>query len=141
MGIIRFSDGMAFNTTGEYRIERSRDGLYVLGGNMMFAIDTREEGIEEIRKLDPKAPIVLRYDEAKAKKPREFFDVGCKYKIIEEGGMEEAMLVRECHNDISFLRFYLDEEFMRDNNYFSYFCRSVIFYYCGRIKTSIWRSL
>ena len=41
-------------------------------------------------------------------------------KIIEEGGMEEAMLVRECHNDISFLRFYLDEEFMRDQNYFSY---------------------
>tara|TARA_R110002020_G_scaffold445998_1_gene658129 strand:- start:192 stop:1499 length:1308 start_codon:yes stop_codon:yes gene_type:complete len=41
-------------------------------------------------------------------------------KIIAEGGMEEAMLVRECHNDISFLRFYLDEEFMRDQNYFSY---------------------
>jgi len=41
-------------------------------------------------------------------------------KIIEEGGMEEAMLVRECHNDISFLRFYLDEDFMREQNYFSY---------------------
>jgi len=41
-------------------------------------------------------------------------------KIIEEGGMEEAMIVRECHNDISFLRFYLDEEFMQENNYFSY---------------------
>tara|TARA_R100001082_G_scaffold109837_1_gene87986 strand:- start:503 stop:1810 length:1308 start_codon:yes stop_codon:yes gene_type:complete len=41
-------------------------------------------------------------------------------KIIEEGGMEEAMLVRECHNDISFLRFYLDEKFMREQNYFSY---------------------
>jgi stage V sporulation protein R len=41
-------------------------------------------------------------------------------KIIAEGGMEEAKLVRECHNDISFLRFYLDEEFMRDQNYFSY---------------------
>ena len=41
-------------------------------------------------------------------------------KIIEEGGIEEALLVRECHNDISFLRFYLDEEFMRENNYFSY---------------------
>lgn len=41
-------------------------------------------------------------------------------KIIEEGGMEEAMLIRECHNDISFLRFYLDEDFMREQNYFSY---------------------
>jgi hypothetical protein len=86
MGNLRFSDGMEFDVTGDYRVERRSDGYYVLGGNMMFAVDTREEGIEEIRKLDPKAPIVLRYDEAKAKKPREFFEVGCKYKIIEEGG-------------------------------------------------------
>jgi len=41
-------------------------------------------------------------------------------KIIEEGGMSEAMIVREVHNDISFLRFYIDEEFMEDQNYFSY---------------------
>ena len=30
------------------------------------------------------------------------------------------MTIREVHNDITFLRFYLDEEFMRDMNYFSY---------------------
>jgi len=41
-------------------------------------------------------------------------------KIIEEGNMEEAMIVREVHNDISFLRFYIDKEFMQENNYFSY---------------------
>jgi stage V sporulation protein R len=41
-------------------------------------------------------------------------------KIIEEKGFEEAMTIREVHNDITFLRFYIDEEFMRDNNYFSY---------------------
>tara|TARA_R100001594_G_scaffold150400_1_gene211414 strand:- start:318 stop:1625 length:1308 start_codon:yes stop_codon:yes gene_type:complete len=41
-------------------------------------------------------------------------------KIIEEEGFEEAMMVREVHNDITFLRFYLDEEFMREQNYFSY---------------------
>jgi stage V sporulation protein R len=41
-------------------------------------------------------------------------------KIIEDHGFEEAMIVREVHNDISFLRFYLDEEFMREQNYFSY---------------------
>jgi len=41
-------------------------------------------------------------------------------KIIEEEGFDEAMIVREVHNDISFLRFYLDEEFMQDMNYFSY---------------------
>jgi stage V sporulation protein R len=41
-------------------------------------------------------------------------------KIIEEKGFEEAMTLREVHNDITFLRFYLDEEFMREQNYFSY---------------------
>ena len=40
--------------------------------------------------------------------------------IIEEGGLEEAMIVREVHNDISFLRFYADQKFMEDMNYFSY---------------------
>ena len=41
-------------------------------------------------------------------------------KIIEEKGFEEAMTIREVHNDITFLRFYADEEFMREHNYFSY---------------------
>ena len=41
-------------------------------------------------------------------------------KIIEKQGMEEAMIVREVHNDISFLRFYMDQEFMEEMNYFTY---------------------
>ena len=41
-------------------------------------------------------------------------------KIIEDEGFEEAVTVREVHNDITFLRFYLDEDFLRDMNYFSY---------------------
>ena len=41
-------------------------------------------------------------------------------KIIEKVGFEEALSVREVHNDITFLRFYIDEEFLRDKNYFSY---------------------
>ncbi len=41
-------------------------------------------------------------------------------RIIEKDGFEEAMLLRECHNDISFLRFYCDQEFMEEMNYFSY---------------------
>jgi len=41
-------------------------------------------------------------------------------KIIEEYGFEEALALREIHNDITFLRFHLDEKFMQDINYFSY---------------------
>tara|TARA_R100000049_G_C1874425_1_gene33027 strand:- start:8 stop:427 length:420 start_codon:yes stop_codon:yes gene_type:complete len=41
-------------------------------------------------------------------------------KLIEEKGFEEAMMIREVQNDITFLRCYLDQEFMQDMNYFSY---------------------
>jgi len=41
-------------------------------------------------------------------------------KLIKEKGFEEAMLIREIHNDITFLRCYTNQEFMEDMNYFSY---------------------
>tara|TARA_R110000796_G_scaffold252530_1_gene387421 strand:+ start:1334 stop:2641 length:1308 start_codon:yes stop_codon:yes gene_type:complete len=40
--------------------------------------------------------------------------------IIENKGFEEAKIVREAHNDMSFLRFYVDQPFMEEMNYFSY---------------------
>jgi|TARA_R110000751_G_scaffold13657_4_gene45688 stage V sporulation protein R len=40
--------------------------------------------------------------------------------LIEKHGFEEAMLLRETHNDITFLRCYVDEEFLQSMNYFSY---------------------
>jgi len=41
-------------------------------------------------------------------------------KIIEEKGFDEALLHRQIHNDITFLRCYLDQDFMTEMNYFSY---------------------
>jgi len=41
-------------------------------------------------------------------------------KIIEKEGFESAIAMREIHNDITFLRCYVDEKFMREMNYFSY---------------------
>ena len=84
--MIRFSDGSSFDPTGEYRVELRRDGYYVLGGNMMFAVDTRAEGIERIRQLDPKAGIVTKWDHRKKTEPKRFFEAGRKYKIMKEGG-------------------------------------------------------
>jgi len=84
--MIKFSDGEKFDPTGEYRVELRKDGYYVLGRDVMFAVDSREDGIEAIRKLDPKAPIVISHDKAKASKPRPFFDHGRKYEMIRDGG-------------------------------------------------------
>jgi stage V sporulation protein R len=41
-------------------------------------------------------------------------------KIIKEEGFEEAKLIREVHNDMTFLRNYIDEEFVREQNLFTY---------------------
>ena len=49
--MLRFSDGMEFDTNGEMRVEKRSDGYYVVGGGMMFAVDTREEGEAEITKM------------------------------------------------------------------------------------------
>lgn len=45
-------------------------------------------------------------------------------KIINEKGFDEALLARETHNDITFLRTYLDQEFLMDQNLFSYSFKS-----------------
>jgi hypothetical protein len=48
--MLRFNDGVEFDTSGELRVERRYDGCYVVGGGMMFAVDTREEGEAWIEK-------------------------------------------------------------------------------------------
>ena len=41
-------------------------------------------------------------------------------KLIEDFGFDEAKILREIHNDITFLRCYIDQEFLEEMNYFSY---------------------
>lgn len=48
MAELRFSDGMAIETGGELRVIRKRDGLYVVGEGMMWAVDSYAEGQEDI---------------------------------------------------------------------------------------------
>jgi hypothetical protein len=54
MGILRFSDGIEFNTDGEYRIERRSDGLYVVGHGFLCAVDDMEQGQAMIAELKGK---------------------------------------------------------------------------------------
>jgi hypothetical protein len=53
--MIEFSDGMKFDTSGEYRIEARLDGLYVVGRGMLCPVDSREEGERLIAELKPEA--------------------------------------------------------------------------------------
>lgn len=56
--MIKFSDGMKFNTsTPTYRVELRSDGYYVVGRGMLCPVDTREEGqalIEQLTKGESK---------------------------------------------------------------------------------------
>ena len=48
MSILKFSDGEEFDLSGPLRVELRADGYYVLGENMMMAVDTLEQGIKII---------------------------------------------------------------------------------------------
>lgn len=54
---MEFSDGMKFNTDGEYRLTHRSDGWYVVGGGMLLPVNDPEHGrkvmseMTEIRKL------------------------------------------------------------------------------------------
>lgn len=51
MSKIKFNDGVEFDTSGEYRIVRKSDGLYVVGRGMLCPIDSYEEGEELLAQL------------------------------------------------------------------------------------------
>jgi len=50
--MLQFNDGISFDTTGDYRVIRKSDGYYVVGHGMMFAVNSREEGREEVEQLN-----------------------------------------------------------------------------------------
>jgi hypothetical protein len=60
--MIKFSDGMTFDTSGPMRIVSKRDGLYVVGNNWLIPIETREEGEKIIDK--ERAKIITRVADA-----------------------------------------------------------------------------
>ena len=54
--MLKFSDGMEFDTTGKLRLECRSDGWYVVGQGMLMPVDNRQEGEEVIRELTDKKP-------------------------------------------------------------------------------------
>jgi hypothetical protein len=44
MSKLKFSDGEEFDLSGPLRVELRYDGYYVLGENIMIAVDTSEQG-------------------------------------------------------------------------------------------------
>lgn len=50
--MLRFSDGVAFDTSGPFRIEARKDGLYVVGRGNLVAVKDREEGDRILKMLE-----------------------------------------------------------------------------------------
>ena len=46
--MLKFSDGMNFDTSGKLRIDRRSDGLYVVGNGMLIPVNSVEEANEII---------------------------------------------------------------------------------------------
>lgn len=49
--MIKFSDGVEFETNGKCRIENRSDGLYVVGNGMLCSVDSYEEGYALIKSI------------------------------------------------------------------------------------------
>jgi hypothetical protein len=52
--VVEFTDGVKFNLDGPLRVERRRDGYYVVGNGMLIPVDDRAEGVEIIREMTKK---------------------------------------------------------------------------------------
>ena len=52
--MLRFSDGEEFDTSGEPRIIRRSDGLYVCGGGVLVPVNSVEEALLVIENLENK---------------------------------------------------------------------------------------
>ena len=57
--VINFSDGVSVDTTGELRVIRLHDGLYVVGRGFLIPVKDGEEAeatIREMKKNETKSP-------------------------------------------------------------------------------------
>lgn len=58
--MLRFSDGMTFDTSGPLRLECRSDGWYVVGQGMMMAVKDPIIGQETIERLTSTMPLRAR---------------------------------------------------------------------------------
>lgn len=49
---LRFSDGMAFDVSGDLRVVQRRDGWYVVGRGMLIPVADREEGDRVVAEMN-----------------------------------------------------------------------------------------
>ncbi len=49
--MINFNDGKSFNTNCDLNVIRQTDGLYVIGNGYLIPVDSEEEGMELIKRL------------------------------------------------------------------------------------------
>ena len=48
---IEFSDGVSFNTDGQYRLTRRSDGWYVVGHGLLLPVNDQSEGYKVIEEM------------------------------------------------------------------------------------------
>ncbi|MBK26067.1 MAG: hypothetical protein CME70_18870 [Halobacteriovorax sp.] len=52
--MLKFNDGMTFDTSGPIRAERRKDGWYVLGDGMLCAVDCMADALKLVFELKEK---------------------------------------------------------------------------------------
>lgn len=54
MSILKFSDGMTFDTSGPLRTTHRFDGWYVIGNGTLIPVKDEDEGKKYIESISPK---------------------------------------------------------------------------------------
>ena len=55
--MLRFSDGINIDTSGELRILTLKDGSYVVGDGMLIPVNDKESGLRIIREMKLKTSL------------------------------------------------------------------------------------
>ncbi len=64
--MLRFSDGVNIDTSGELRVLSLHDGLYVVGEGICFPVDSQEEAEQTIRDMKARKEKGKKSDEENA---------------------------------------------------------------------------
>ncbi len=63
MSMLKFNDGEKFDLSGPLRLERRKDGLYVVGENRMMAVNDALEGKKYIEFTNYQLAQMRKWDE------------------------------------------------------------------------------
>jgi hypothetical protein len=90
--VIKFTDGMEFDTSGPLQIVEKIDGFYVVGKGWLIPVSGEDEGNEVIRQLieQKKTELVI---ELSGPTGNAYYILGATMQLLQSEGREDAVSI------------------------------------------------